>query len=118
MPSPPISGPDLRRWQRFPLQVPVRLVVHRATQLVSTNGNGTELNEGGMCVVAGIDMRTGEQVTVEFTPPLATDSLRLWAAVRNRHGDYYGLEFLAENDGERAQVKRFQNDLRAATQVD
>src|SRR5690349_10920453 len=116
MPSLPGSGRDLRRWQRLSVEVPVRLVVHRAEKLDSINGNGTALNEGGMCVVAGIDMHPGEQVTVEFTPPSTNDHLRLWAAVRNRHDNRYGLEFLVENNGERKQVERFRHDLRSISQ--
>jgi PilZ domain len=114
MPSPQTGDPDLRRWQRFSLQVPVRLVVHRPAQVDYIIGNGSDLNEGGMCVLADIEMRTGEQVAVEFTPP-AGDPLRLWAAVRNRRDYRYGLEFLAENFGEREQVERYRHALRAAT---
>src|SRR5690349_12149885 len=97
MPSPQSNGPDMRRWHRYPLHVPVRLVVHRAAH------------------VAGIKMQPGEQVTVEFTPPATHDHVRLWAAVRNRHGQRYGLEFLAENNGERTQVERYRNNLQNAT---
>ncbi len=114
MPSLEQTPGNRRRWQRFPLQVPVRLVVHRPAKLDATIGNASELNEGGMRVNAGIEMEPGDQVTVEFTPPSTTDRLRLWAQVRNRHENYYGLEFLAENTGERAQVERYRNDLRAA----
>ena len=117
MPSPQSSGPDLRRWQRLSVEVPVRLVVHRAAQVDSINGNGTALNEGGMCVIAGIDMHPGEQVTVEFTPPMTNEHLRLWAAVRNRNDNRYGLEFLAENNGESKEVARYRNDLQGLRQA-
>ncbi len=96
------------------MQVPVRLVVHRTAKLDAIHADGTQLNEGGMCVNAGIDMQLGDQVTVEFTPPSTTEHLRLWAIIRNRHDNNYGLEFLAENTGERAQVERYRSDLRAA----
>jgi hypothetical protein len=117
MPSPQTSGHDMRRWQRLAIDVPVRLVVHRPAQVDSTNGSGTALNEGGMCVVAGIEMHTGEQVTVEFTPPSTNHALRLWAAVRNRRGHQYGIEFLAENNGESKQVERYRHDLQSIRQT-
>ncbi len=104
-----------RRWRRYALQVPVRIVVHRPAYAACITGRGTELNEGGMCVFAGIEMRLGDQVAVEFTPPYGNTPLRLWAAVRNRSGYYYGLEFLAENNGETREVERFRTVLRAAT---
>ena len=68
-----------------------------------------------MCIFAGLELRLGDQVAVEFTPPYGEAPLRLWAVVRNRAGYYYGLEFLAENDGERDQVERFRSVLRGAT---
>lgn len=109
------SYPFARRWQRYSIQVPVRVVVHRPAYAACVSGRGSELNEGGMCVFAGIEMRLGDQVAVEFTPPEAESPMRLWAAVRNRCGYYYGLEFLAENTGERDQVERFRTILRAST---
>ncbi len=114
MPSPEYSPSERRRWQRFPLQVPVRLVVHRPAKVDAISGNASMLNEGGMRVDAGIEIHPGEQVTVEFIPPSSSDHLRLWATVRNRHDNFYGLEFLAENTGERAQVERYREDLRTA----
>jgi hypothetical protein len=109
------SFPVPRRWRRYDLQVPVRIVVHRPAYAACITGRGTELNEGGMCVFAGIEMRLGDQVAVEFTPPYGNTPLRLWAAVRNRYGYYYGLEFLAENSSESHEVERFRTVLRSAT---
>ena len=109
------SFPLPRRWKRFHFEVPVRLVVHRPAFASSITGRGSELNEGGMCIFAGIELRLGDQVAVEFIPPHGEAPLRLWAVVRNRAGYYYGLEFLAENIGERDQVERFRSSLRETT---
>jgi hypothetical protein len=102
-----------RRWTRFPIRVPVRLVVHRGDLTARINGRGTELNEGGMCIFAGVELNLGDQLELEFTAPYAGDALRIWASVRNRY--YYGLEFLTENAGERSEVERFREVLRSAT---
>ena len=104
-----------RRWKRYQIRVPVRLVVHRATLTSRVNGRGTELNEGGMCVFAGVELGIGDQVELEFTAPYAPQPLRIWASVKNRYGYYYGLEFLTENAGERQEVERFRQVLRSAT---
>lgn len=106
--------PVPRRWKRFHLEVPVRLVLHRPAYASSVSGRGTELNEGGMCVFAGLELLLGDQVAVEFTPPYGEAPTRLWAVVRNRAGYYYGLEFLAENTGERDEVERFRSGLRGS----
>ena len=104
-----------RRWKRYQIRVPVRLVVHRGDLTARVNGRGTELNEGGMCVFAGVDLNPGDQVELEFTSPYSEEPLRIWATMRNRYGYYYGLEFLTENAGEREQVDRFREVLRSAT---
>ena len=104
-----------RRFKRYQIRVPVRLVVHRADLTARINGRGTELNEGGMCIFAGVELNLGDQIELEFTAPYAPDSMRVWASVRNRYGYYYGLEFLTENAGERDEVDRFREVLRSAT---
>ena len=104
-----------RRHKRYQIRVPVRLVVHRGDLTARINGRGTELNEGGMCVFAGVELNLGDQIELEFTAPYASEPLRIWASVRNRYGYYYGLEFLTENAGEREEVERFREVLRSAT---
>ncbi|HET7184638.1 MAG TPA: PilZ domain-containing protein [Terriglobales bacterium] len=104
-----------RRYKRYQIRVPVRLVVHRGDVSTRVNGRGTELNEGGMCVFAGVELNLGDQIELEFTAPYAPDPLRVWASVRNRYGYYYGLEFLTENIREREEVARFRQVLRSAT---
>jgi hypothetical protein len=104
-----------RKFKRYQIRVPVRLVVHRGDLTARINGRGTELNEGGMCVFAGVELNLGDQIELEFTAPYASEPLRIWACVRNRYGYYYGLEFLTENSGEREEVQRFREVLRSAT---
>lgn len=106
-----------RRWQRLSSHVPVRLVVQHTGYVERVDGHASALNEGGMSMLAAIEISLGTRVAVEFTPPATHNSLRLWAAVRNRYGYRYGLEFLAENTIERAQVECYRHDLRAATQT-
>jgi len=55
-------------------------------------GRGTELSHGGMALHTGIDLEPEDLSEVEFLVP---DPLRVMATVRNRSGDYFGLEFLA-----------------------
>ena len=104
-----------RRWKRYQIRVPVRLVIHRGDVSTRINGRGTELNEGGMCIFAGAELNIGDQVELEFTAPYAPEPLRVWAEIRNRYGYYYGLEFLTENNSERQEVERFREVLRSAT---
>ncbi len=104
-----------RRWRRYQIRVPVLVVVQRGNVSTRVHGRGTEINEGGMCVFAGVDLNSGDQVELEFTAPYSDQALHVWAQVRNRYGYYYGLEFLTENADERANVERFREILRSAT---
>lgn len=85
-----------RRFRRFKLDVPVRLIIHTEDKTRIVDGRGNELNEGGMAVQAGVELALGEIVEIEFTPPYTSEPLRVHAAVRNRNGYRYGLEFLLE----------------------
>ncbi|MGI9103397.1 MAG: PilZ domain-containing protein [Terriglobales bacterium] len=111
--SEPFQNP--RRFKRYQIRVPIRVVVHRDALTSRINGRGTELNEGGLCLFAGVELNVGDQVEVEFTPPYTEEPLRVWAVVRNRYGYYYGVEFLTENTGERDEVSRFREILRSVT---
>lgn len=107
--------PAPRRWPRYRMDVPVRLVTCRDGIIRYVEGRGRELNEGGMAVFAGgLELKVADQIEVEFTPPYSGDPIRVWGSVRNRSGYYYGLEFIAENIIEKEQVARLRQSLRAA----
>ena len=93
-----------RRWPRHKLNLPVRVVVQKAEKTTVIDGRGTELNQGGIAVFVGTELRVGDEVEVEFTPPYSGHPLRVTGAVRDRRGYYYGLEFIGRNDEEQRQV--------------
>lgn len=110
-----ISQPQMmtsRRFRRYKLDVPVRLVVQTDEKTRIIDGRGNELNEGGMAVQAGVELEVGDLVEVEFTPPYTGQPLRARAAVRNRQGYRYGLEFLLETPEDCDRVM----DIRVALQ--
>ena len=49
-----------RRFRRFKLDVPVRVIVHNSGSTKVVTGRGTQLNQGGMCVFAGVELKVGE----------------------------------------------------------
>ncbi len=77
------------------------------------DGRGNELSEGGMAVTAGVELKVGREVAVEFTPPYTGIPIRVRGIVRNRTGYRYGMEFLTENAVETEQV----NQLRSLLQT-
>jgi hypothetical protein len=100
-----------RRSVRYKLDVPLRVIVHKLETILVRDGRGTELSEHGMCVMAGVELRVGEEVEIEFTLPYSGEPLRVSGAVRNRSGYRYGCEFIADDQGERNDVARLREVL-------
>lgn len=102
----------LRRWPRYKIDVPVRLIAQRPTKVAIVQGRGRELGRGGMDVFAGVDLSIDAQVAVEFTPPYAGQPIRVRGFVRNRNGYTYGIEFITENDADYRNVGQLESILK------
>jgi hypothetical protein len=103
---------NTRRYRRYKLDVPVRIIVQTEQKTRIIHGRGNELNQGGLAVHAGVELELGDTVEVEFTPAYTHQPLRARAAVRNRDGYRYGLEFLTETPVDQERVE----DIRTALQ--
>jgi hypothetical protein len=86
------SPTNTRRWQRHPMDLPVRILPCSRLPAIAMTGRGAELSHGGMALHTGMDLEPDDLIEVEFLVP---DPLRVMATVRNRSGDDFGLEFLA-----------------------
>jgi hypothetical protein len=53
-----------------------------------------------MSFTAGVELKAGDQVEVEFTPAYTGHPIRVPAVARNRRGYKYGVEFLGSTDHE------------------
>jgi PilZ domain len=112
--SVPQSGPTssreravFRRWQRYRLNVPIRLIYNNEGTSKIMSGRGNDVSEGGVLVFAGLELKTGDEVAIEFTPPFAVGPVRAKGIVRHRRGYNYGIEFLLESETDREQTERF-----------
>ena len=105
-----------RRWQRFHFDVPIRLVFENGNYTRIAEGRGTELNEGGLGLYAGIELEVGDQVEVELTVPFYCLSLRLRGVVRNRPGNgyYYGIQFVDTDATQKGEIALFAKMLESA----
>jgi hypothetical protein len=86
------ASANTRRWQRYHVDLPVRVVFRSRILHLDVQGLGTELSRGGMAFYAGLPLQEGDPVEVQFQTP---SNLRVAGIVRNRTGYYFGLEFLA-----------------------
>ena len=103
----------MRRWPRYRINVPVRLVVQRPDKTVIVSGRGMELNEGGLALFAGVELKLDQRVEVEFTPPYDGQPVRARGAVRDRNGYNYGIEFLLLNGEDKEQALQIRQVLQA-----
>lgn len=103
----------MRRWPRYRINVPVRVVVQRPDKTVIVSGRGMELNEGGMALFAGVELRVGQRVEIEFTPPYSGQPLRVRGVIRNRNGYNYGSEFLLLDREDKIQSEQIRHVLQA-----
>ncbi|HVP52392.1 MAG TPA: PilZ domain-containing protein [Terriglobales bacterium] len=114
---PPVDNPSAeRRWQRFHFDVPIRLVFENGRHIRVAEGRGTELNEGGLGLYAGVELEIGDQVEVELTVPFYSLSLKLQGVVRNRPGNgyYYGIQFVDTDAAQRGEIALFAKMLETA----
>ena len=80
-----------RRWERLPVDIPVRVVTSKGFSTTVVEGRGTEMSEGGMTLYAGILLNPGDLLEVEFDLPTHS---RVPAIVRSKNGFCFGLEFI------------------------
>ena len=103
-----------RRWQRYRLNLPIRLIFTHDGTTKYMSGRGNDMSEGGVLVFAGMELKTGDEVTIEFTPPFASGPVRARGMVRHRRGYNYGIEFLMDSDTDKEQAEKFRGLLRLA----
>jgi hypothetical protein len=85
------SPVNTRRWSRHPVELPVRVFPRGGDSKLIVQGRGIEMSEGGMTLYAGLPLKPGDLMELEFQTPGRT---RIAAVVRNRTGFCFGLEFL------------------------
>jgi len=96
-----------RGFERYKLDLPVRVIIEGTDKTRILDARGTDVNQRGMCVRAGLELSVGQLIQIEFTHPFSSQPLRCAAIVRNRIGYSYGLEFRANSEEERASVLAF-----------
>ena len=103
----------MRRWPRYRINVPVRLVVQRPDKTLVVNARSRELNEGGMALFAGVELKVGQRVEIEFTPPYDGQPLRVRGTISNRNGYNYGAEFLLLSPEDQLHTEKIRQVLQA-----
>src|SRR5579863_6821356 len=82
---------NTRRWQRHPVQLPVRIITANDVSEIAIPGLTTEISRGGMALYGGVPLQPGDLMQVEFE---TSERVRVAASIRDRNGYCFGLEFL------------------------
>ncbi len=110
-----------RRWQRYPFDASVRIVVDHAkvnhsTEATIVDARGVHFSEGGLCLFAAANLPVGTHIKVEFKNPHTDEPVRVLGKVRNRSVYLYGVEFLSNKFEDRQQLARLSAELRSGGQ--
>jgi hypothetical protein len=103
-----------RRWQRYRLNLPIRLIVTRKDGTRIADGRANDISEGGMLIFAGMELRSEDKVLIEFTPPYSSAPVRAPGIVRHRRGYNYGVEFSPETSADGEDTEKLRNMMRLA----
>lgn len=105
--SPVHHAPYTRRWWRYKVNVPIRVILHDVMKTTIVQGRAFSLSNGGMGMFAGAELNLGDEMYIEFTPPYSLPPLRVEARIRNRAGYNYGIEFMTANNKQKEGVEQF-----------
>lgn len=89
----PAGPPNTRRWQRYPVELPLRVATVEGHTKTIVPGLATEISRRGMTLYAGVPLEPGARMEVEFQ---TEGQVRLIGVVRNRTGFCFGVEFVAQ----------------------
>lgn len=104
-----------RRWQRYPFDTSVRVVVDHSAETTVVDGRGVHFSEGGICLFAAANLPLGSHVNVEFKTPHTDEPVRVRGKVRNRSVYLYGVEFLSDKSEDRQQLARLSAEFRCGS---
>jgi c-di-GMP-binding flagellar brake protein YcgR len=91
-----------RRYERVTVDISVRIV----KDAIVTSGRAHDLSSTGMSIYAPAEFEIEEIIRTEFTLPNSRMKLELAAAVKNRIGFRYGLEFQKLDKAQTAEIVR------------
>ena len=83
-----------RRWPRYPVDLSLRVRVPTSSGFENMLAHGRDVSQGGMAVYVPAELKVGDTVFLEIIFPGVPLPLALRAAIKNRTGFKYGVEFV------------------------
>jgi len=110
----PAASHNIRRFQRYPVHLPLLIAVDRSGELAMYRGITTEIGEGGLGGEVEEELTTSEFVRLRVFDSRLGAPLEPRAQVRYRNDKAYGFEFVDMSWQERDEVRKFCELLGAA----
>src|SRR3954467_5638069 len=104
--EPEPSWEEFRRVKRRDIDVRIKIAINNNGVQTYVYGRGNDIAEGGMAAYISMEMSIGARVKMEVQLPYSQQPLKIVAAVRNRHGFRYGMEFTTVSDQDRENSTR------------
>lgn len=83
----------IRRWPRYEIDLPVRIIALNGVLTTPVNGRGHEISRAGMSLQASVAVEPGDLMQLQLP---TSEPSRVVAIVRNRSGNRLGLEFVSQ----------------------
>jgi hypothetical protein len=106
-----------RRWPRYKVDVPIRVIVYTVAKTKIFDARGTSLSEGGMALFAGAELRPAIRWLWNSRPPIPRLPSEWMQPVCNRSGDDYGVEFLAASETQKQRIGELRRHLPTLAEI-
>ena len=94
-----------RRWERFKVEIRVKVTSTRNGKEVVTSGTAHDVSEGGMALFLAGDLIVGDAVIIDFAMPYS-QRRTMRGVIRNRDRYEYGIQFVDPTPEDREDILR------------
>lgn len=94
-----------RRWERFKVEIRVKVTATRSGKEIVTSGTAHDISEGGMALFLAGDLIVGEAVSIDFSMPYSQRRV-MRGVIRNRDRYEYGIQFVDPTPEDREDIIR------------
>jgi c-di-GMP-binding flagellar brake protein YcgR len=102
----PGAGANLRRWDRYRIDVRLKVFIAGRGENSTAFGRGNNLSYGGMGAYIPCAIPLGSKVLLEVSFPYSTVEVKVTAVIRSCEGFRYGLEFVDVPPETRAVIEK------------
>jgi len=100
------STREVRRWERYNVQIPVNVATLLNGQRCRFRGEASDISRGGLGLFVARNLDLGTTLRLEFLLPYNVNELSIRGVIRNRRGFSYGIEFVHPTPYQQQTIER------------